>query len=158
MAICYKTHVYDWVEGSLWSFSLMRQLWELPLKWFQPYWENRFHTKYKLIALVLMTIQCYDSDFWIWMTMTEDSDWKWEEKNWKFLTMMSSDDDIGDEWQFTSDSGKDCSRKPHICHHVTSALVGSRSNNIAMTMIKWRQWSVQTQSCNSYLTPPEDPC
>ena len=49
--------------------------------------------------------------------------------------MGVENDDIGDEWRFTSDSGKSRSRKPHGYHHVTSALVGSRSNNMMMTMI-----------------------
>ena len=50
--------------------------------------------------------------------------------------MSVENDDIGDEWRFTSDSGKSRSRKPHGYHHVTSALVGSRSNNTMTTMIQ----------------------
>ena len=49
--------------------------------------------------------------------------------------MMSGDGAIGDEWRFTSNSRKSCSRKPHACHHVTKALVRSRSNNMMTTMI-----------------------
>ena len=50
--------------------------------------------------------------------------------------MSVENSDIGDEWRFTLDSDKSCSRKPHSYHHVTSALVGSRSNNTMTTMIQ----------------------
>ena len=73
--------------------------------------------------------------------------------------MSVENDDIGDEWRFTSDSGKSRSRKPHGYHHVTSALVGSRSNNMMMTMIHVSEdndhCKLNHASCNSYPTRPE---
>ena len=51
------------------------------------------------------------------------------------MTMMieNIDEDV-DEWGFTSNSRKSCSRKPHNCHHVTT--VGSRSNRMTTKMIQ----------------------
>ena len=135
MAICYKTRVHLSAGVILIIFrdeAIMKIIFGVISTEL-----GKSISYYKLIAAVLMTIMLW----FRFLNINGNDGWRKKENLWqKIMTkkkkMMSvHNDDIGDEWRFTSDSGNSCSRKPHVCHHVTSALVGSRSNNIMTTMI-----------------------